>query len=103
MKPWPSTDRSGPDRAAASEYVGRTAEEALSKAAAALGPSAELRCWKTRRGGVGGFFATEVYVAGSTPPPGAERERNRPPRRKPTDGTARAQPTPAGSSHEPDA
>ena len=62
MKPWPSTDRSGPDRAAAGEYVGRTAQEALSKAAAALGPSAELRCWKTRRGGVGGFFATEVYV-----------------------------------------
>ena len=25
MKPWPSTDRSGPDRAAAGEYVGRTA------------------------------------------------------------------------------
>jgi hypothetical protein len=99
MKPWPSTDRSGPDRATG-EYVGRTAQEALSKAAAALGPSAELRCWKTRRGGVGGFFATEVYVAGSTPPQGAERERNRP-RRKPTDGTARAR-SDAGSP-EPDA
>ncbi len=81
MKPWPLTDRTGPDRAAADEYVGRTAEEALTKAAAALGSSAELRCWKTRRGGVGGFFATEVYVAGSTPPQGAERARARPRRR----------------------
>ncbi len=98
MKPWPSTDRSGPDRTA-DEYVGRTAEEALSKAAAALGPSAELRCWKTRRGGVGGFFATEVYVAGSTPPPGAERERRRTPR-TPTDGTARARPAQTGSAPE---
>ena len=101
MKPWPSIDRSGPDRAATGEYVGRTAEEALSRAAAALGPSAELRCWKTRRGGVGGFFATEVYVAGSTPPPGAERERRRSPR-TPTDGTARSRSAQSSSAPETD-
>jgi hypothetical protein len=95
MKPWPSTDRAGHSGRSDGEYLGRTAEEALAKAAAALGPSAELRCWKTRRGGVGGFFATEVYVAGSKPPPGAEGGRNRP-RRKPTDGTSRARATQAG-------
>lgn len=89
MKPWPSTDRSGPDRAAGREYLGRTPEEALARASAALGSSAELRCWKTRRGGVGGFFATEVYVASSTPPRGAESPHGRA-RRKPTDGTTRA-------------
>lgn len=54
------------------EFEGRTAEEALMLARAALGPTAELRCWKTRRGGVAGFFATEVYVAGLTPPDGVQ-------------------------------
>ncbi len=69
---------SRPDHAAAlaegpGEYLGRTAEEAIARAREALGQTAELRCWKTRRGGVAGFFATEVFVAGVTPPAGAER------------------------------
>jgi hypothetical protein len=100
MKPWPSTSRTAPDRAAAREYLGRTPEEALAKATAALGPAADLRCWKTRRGGVGGFFATEVYVASSTPPRGAESSPGRP-RRRPTDGTARAHPPAAPEPADP--
>ncbi len=80
MKLWPSSDQSDSPVTDSGQYLGRTAEEALARATAALGPSADLRCWKTRRGGVAGFFATEVYVAGSTPPKGAERKPARPPR-----------------------
>ena len=54
------------------QFEGRTAEEAVARARKALGDSDALRCWKTRRGGVGGFFAREVYVASLTPPPGSE-------------------------------
>jgi hypothetical protein len=67
--PTPAVDGSG-------EYLGRTPEEAMARARAALGTSAELRCWKTRRGGVAGFFTTEVFVAGVTPPAGADRARS---------------------------
>jgi hypothetical protein len=59
------------------QFEGRTAEEAVARARAALGESSGLRCWKTRRGGVGGFFAREVFVASVTPPPGSEPARGR--------------------------
>ncbi len=61
----------------ATQFEGRTAEEAVARARAALGESSALRCWKTRRGGVGGFFAREVFVASLTPPPGSEVTRGR--------------------------
>ena len=54
------------------QFEGRTAEEAVARARKALGDSDALRCWKTRKGGVGGFFAREVFVASLTPPPGSE-------------------------------
>jgi hypothetical protein len=73
------------------QFEGRTAEEAVARARKALGDSDALRCWKTRKGGVGGFFAREVYVASLTPPPGSEATRgkgSRTPARKATDGRA---------------
>jgi hypothetical protein len=74
MKLW-NADVSG-----TAQFEGRTAEEAVARARAALGDAGALRCWKTRRGGVGGFFAKEVFVAGLTPPPGSETTRGRAPR-----------------------
>src|ERR1700728_2278151 len=71
MKLW-NADVSG-----APQFEGRTAEEAVARARAALGDAGALRCWKTRRGGVGGFFAKEVFVAGLTPPPGSETARSK--------------------------
>ena len=83
------------------QFEGRTAEEAVARARKALGDSDALRCWKTRRGGVGGFFAREVFVASLTPPPGSETARGKglqnPPRstgdgrapRSVSDGSAR--------------
>jgi hypothetical protein len=65
------------------QFEGRTAEEAVARARATLGDSGALRCWKTRRGGVGGFFAKEVFVAGLTPPPGSKTTRGRASRAKP--------------------
>src|SRR5271170_4180652 len=59
------------------QFEGRTAEEAVARARAALGDAGALRCWKMRRGGVGGFFAKEVFVAGLTPPPGSESTRGK--------------------------
>ncbi len=53
------------------EFLGRSAEEAVERARAALGADAKVRCWKTRRGGVMGFFAREVYVAGVREPEGS--------------------------------
>ena len=67
----------------AAQFEGRTAEEAVARARAALGDAGALRCWKTRRGGVGGFFAKEVFVAGLTPPPGSETTRSRASRPEP--------------------
>lgn len=52
------------------EFVGRSAEEAVERARKALGADARVRCWKTRRGGVLGFFAREVFVAGVNEPRG---------------------------------
>ena len=52
------------------EFVGRSAEEAVDRARSVLGAEAKVRCWKTRRGGVLGFFAREVYVAGVKEPEG---------------------------------
>src|SRR5580698_8579026 len=72
MNRWMSTDV---DTSGSTQFEGRTAEEAVARARAALGDSGALRCWKTRRGGVGGFFAREVFVAGLTPPPGSETTR----------------------------
>src|ERR1700684_189323 len=66
------------------QFEGRTAEEAVARARAALGDSGALRCWKTRRGGVGGFFAREVFVASLTPPPGSETTRRRASRAEPS-------------------
>jgi hypothetical protein len=74
------------------QFEGRTAEEAVARARAALGNSGALRCWKTRKGGVGGFFAKEVFVASLTPPPGSERMSGRGSRassRKASDGRGR--------------
>jgi hypothetical protein len=75
------------------QFEGRTAEEAVARARKALGDSDALRCWKTRKGGVGGFFAREVYVASLTPPPGSETTRakgSRTSSRRTTDGSARS-------------
>ncbi len=72
MALWSRPDPAEVASTGSDEFEGRSAEEALLRAREALGPSVELRCWKTRRGGVAGFFATEVYVAGTHPPPGAE-------------------------------
>lgn len=52
------------------EFVGRSAEEAVERARKALGADAKVRCWKTRQGGVLGFFAREVFVAGVNEPRG---------------------------------
>jgi hypothetical protein len=95
------------DVSGTAQFEGRTAEEAVARARAALGEASALRCWKTRRGGVGGFFAKEVFVAGLTPPPGSETTRGKAsragpdeardesdrdpaPRAAPSDGTIRA-------------
>ena len=67
----------------AAQFEGRTAEEAVARARAVLGDAGALRCWKTRRGGVGGFFAKEVFVAGLTPPPGSETTRSKASRSEP--------------------
>jgi hypothetical protein len=53
------------------EFEGRTSAEAVRRARAALGDEAAVRCWKTRRGGVLGFFAREAFVAAMEPPAGA--------------------------------
>jgi hypothetical protein len=67
---------------AAGEFEGRTAAEAVRMARQVLGEDAAVRCWKTRRGGVAGFFAKEAFVAGVTPPEGAVKRVKvaRPPR-----------------------
>jgi len=98
MKLWPSSDQSEALVTDSGQFAGRTAEEALARAAAALGPSTDLRCWKTRRGGVAGFFATEVYVAGSTPPKGAERKPARSRRPSAGEATGTDAPAPDGST-----
>ncbi len=71
--------------AASGEFEGHTAEEAVRLARAALGEDAAVRCWKTRRGGIGGFFTRETFVAATAPPAGAVRRvkvaRAAPPRR----------------------
>ena len=55
------------------EFVGRSAEEAVERARSVLGAEAKVRCWKTRRGGVMGFFAREVFVAGVKEPQGTSK------------------------------
>ncbi|HEY1760967.1 MAG TPA: hypothetical protein VGG17_00100 [Acidimicrobiales bacterium] len=55
------------------EFVGRSAEEAVDRARSVLGGDVKIRCWKTRRGGVLGFFAREVFVAGVKEPAGTSR------------------------------
>ncbi len=55
----------------AGQFEGRTPEEAVRMARAEFGSDAPVRCWKTRTGGVLGFFAREAFVAGITPPAGA--------------------------------
>jgi hypothetical protein len=107
MNPWMRSEPLDTDVSVTAQFEGRTAEEAVARARAALGDAGALRCWKTRRGGLGGFFAKEVFVAGLTPPPGSETTRSkasRPepdearggsdrdpaPRAAPYDGTTRA-------------
>jgi hypothetical protein len=55
----------------AGQFQGRTPAEAVRMARAEFGTDAPVRCWKTRSGGVLGFFAREAFVAGITPPAGA--------------------------------
>lgn len=55
------------------EFQGLTAEEAVQRARIALGHDAPVRCWKTRRGGVLGFFSKEIFVAGVNEPAGAHK------------------------------
>jgi hypothetical protein len=84
----------GAEVSSSTQFEGRTAEEAVARARAALGDSGAVRCWKTRRGGVGGFFAREVFVASLTPPPGSEATRGKASRV--TDGTTRDGSAPDG-------
>jgi len=83
MNPWMHNEPRDADMSGPAQFEGRTAEEAVARARAALGDAGALRCWKTRRGGVGGFFAKEVFVAGLTPPPGSEATRSRASRAQP--------------------
>jgi hypothetical protein len=53
------------------QFEGRTPAEAVQLARAEFGHDAPVRCWKTRTGGVLGFFAREAFVAGISPPAGA--------------------------------
>lgn len=53
------------------QFEGRTVDDALRRARQELGPTAAIRCWKVRRGGLLGFFERESFVAGLTPPVGA--------------------------------
>ena len=88
----------------ATQFEGRTAEEAVARARAALGESSALRCWKTRRGGVGGFFAREVFVASLTPPPGSVAARGRVSRTEPGKaGVGPDAPGPGGRRRRPGA
>jgi hypothetical protein len=91
MRPWSRSDPVDDDVSGSAQFEGRTAEEAVARARAALGDAGALRCWKTRRGGVGGFFAKEVFVAGLTAPPGSEgtrgQKRAAPRRGRVSDGT----------------
>jgi hypothetical protein len=57
--------------AASNRFEAPTSEEAVRLARHGLGDEAPIRCWKTRRGGVLGFFAREAFVAGVEPPVGA--------------------------------
>jgi hypothetical protein len=52
-------------------FEGATSEEAVRLARQELGAGAPVRCWRTRQGGLFGFFARERYIAGLEPPPGA--------------------------------
>ncbi|MGA7835161.1 MAG: hypothetical protein WCA31_08125 [Acidimicrobiales bacterium] len=56
------------------EFVGKNADEAVGRARGVLGAEAKIRCWKTRRGGILGFFAREVYVAGVDEPTGGHEQ-----------------------------
>jgi len=94
MKPWSRNEPMEADMSGTAQFEGRTAEEAVARARAALGEAGALRCWKTRRGGVGGFFAKEVFVAGLTPPPGSGETRGRASRLRP--GQKRGGPDSAG-------
>ncbi|MGA2307028.1 MAG: hypothetical protein ABSH29_22980 [Acidimicrobiales bacterium] len=53
------------------QFEGRTPAEAVQLARVEFGHDAPVRCWKTRSGGVLGFFAREAFVAGISPPAGA--------------------------------
>lgn len=63
MVKWPQQSK-GP----VVQFEARTSEEAVRLARMELGTSAPVRCWKARRGGLFGFFAKEVFVAGIEAP-----------------------------------
>jgi hypothetical protein len=55
------------------QFEGRTSDEAVRLARMEFGNDAPVRCWKARRGGLFGFFAKEVFVAGVEAPSGTAR------------------------------
>lgn len=57
-------------------FEGRTSDEAVRLARKEFGNAAPVRCWKARRGGIFGFFAKEVFVAGIEAPTGTGRVDN---------------------------
>ncbi|MHB1210325.1 MAG: hypothetical protein ACYC1I_11575 [Acidimicrobiales bacterium] len=54
-------------------FEGRSPDEAVRLARAQFGNDAPVRCWKARRGGLLGFFAKEIFVAGIEAPEGIAR------------------------------
>jgi len=85
------------------EFAGRTSQEAVRLARAEYGRDAPVRCWKTRRGGIFGFFTTEAFVAGIEPPPGAIKAVNttRPARTRPEREETRGRQTEVRESAPP--
>lgn len=76
-------------------FEGASVEEAVQRARDALGPDAPIRCWRTRRGGVFGFFEREVYVAGVEEPDAGRAVAGPSPERRPPRETTGATNAPA--------
>jgi hypothetical protein len=67
MVKWPQ-----PSERTTTRIEGRTSDEAVRLARMEFGVDAPVRCWKARRGGLFGFFAKEVFVAGIEAPDGLD-------------------------------